>query len=75
MLAAITKLGSPSNPSGRNARPISSAMSVASAIFNPSGGDETHLTHSNMSSTVSGEPTPLPSPEDQAGALVVVDSK
>eukprot|EP00971_Amphidinium_carterae_P288965 5737837-Amphidinium_carterae.1 len=55
-LASIdTKPGSPSNPSGRDARPISSLMSMTSAVF--------------------GEPTPLPSPEDQAGAVLVVDSK
>eukprot|EP00971_Amphidinium_carterae_P215411 4275343-Amphidinium_carterae.1 len=55
LAATNTKPGGPCNPSERDARPISSLMSMAS--------------------TLCGEQTPLPSPEDQAGAVVLVDSK
>eukprot|EP00971_Amphidinium_carterae_P160164 3174938-Amphidinium_carterae.1 len=36
LAATNTKPGSPSNPAGRDGKPISSPMSMASAVFNPS---------------------------------------
>eukprot|EP00971_Amphidinium_carterae_P175142 3472015-Amphidinium_carterae.1 len=81
--AANTKPRSPSDPSRGDARRISSTMPMASAVLDPSChescGVDARLMHSKMSSTESGEQTPLPTrdvqPKDLAGAVLVVDSK
>eukprot|EP00971_Amphidinium_carterae_P089868 1779234-Amphidinium_carterae.1 len=63
-------LATPSEPS----KNMLAAINKAGGPNPPSGGDMSSSSWT-LSTAVIGEQTPLPSPEDQAGALVVVNSK
>eukprot|EP00971_Amphidinium_carterae_P314165 6244864-Amphidinium_carterae.1 len=62
------RVGGPSEPSNEM---------LAATNTNPSNplGQDTSWSSWTLSTAVIGEQIPLPSPEDQAGAVVVVDSK
>eukprot|EP00971_Amphidinium_carterae_P120179 2380899-Amphidinium_carterae.1 len=61
-------------PSGRSNEMLAAVNNKAGGPNHPSGGDMSSSSWT-LSTAVIGEQSRLPSPEDQAGALVVVNSK